>query len=348
MADSTTTTKHSIFTYPPTSRCTPISQSCYSLVNPTPIIIDYRILPVGHTMPIRSRILKVLPILQRVPESNLESASVDSFRDASTSHDHHEPTSTTTTPTVTDTTSDPLNDDDYDHPQQQEQQEQQQSLGETRPQPQPRNSLDQLSELPNSTVGLSSFTSNSMGNSITSTGSRPSHSSMLSISSMPSLSSIVEQDLMSIGTLSLADSATTASMGPPTPPPIQVKLTPPLEDPSFVDHQRLVRRVHVDITTMRTMAKSPSSRISPYSKGLSPSPPTSQEIDDWNALQGKTIDVLEGNVFKPMRRTNPSNRWQTGNSNVAPLTHTQKLLLPRRGDVQPRLISRQESDVSMS
>lgn len=302
-------------------------------------------------------------MLQRVPESNLESASGDSFRDASTSQDFNsEPTTFTLEATYMSGT-DPLNtnkndddndddDDDYDNDHLQQQQERQsQGENETRPPVHPCISLDQLSQLPNF-VGLSNSTStsnsNSMGTSITSTGSRPSHSSMPSFSSMPSLSSIVDQDLISIGTLSLADSATTSSKGPPTPPfpPILVKLTPPLDDPSFVDHQRLVRQVHVDLAR-QTMMKTPSTRIRPPSTAFSSSP-KQQEQKEWESLQGKTLDVLEGNVFRPTQKINPTNRWQIGNPNIAPLTHTQKLLLPRRGDVQPRLVSRQESDLSMS
>ncbi len=247
-------------------------------------------------MTLRNRILKVTP-MQRVPEGNLESSSSHSFPESS-SQDQPDALS----PTI----SNEIPSENLEEVQDGTKKE------ECEPPDSPcallpHNSLEQLAHLPYSSSSGRSI-------SVASTNSRAG--------SMPSLSSILEQDLTSLGTTSVADSTSSST----DPRHIQLKLTPPPET-AFDDHQRMIHPDPARIATT-TPVRTPLLR------------------QEWNHLEGTTLEVLEATIEKKNARC--TSRWQSGNTNLGPLTHAQKLLLPRRGDVQPRSVSRQESDLSMA
>lgn len=276
-------------------------QSLYHI----PYVLPFLISSSATMNSLRNRVPKVAP-MQRVPECNLESSSSHSFPEISNTEqtNHNDDENFANGEPSNNAEKEEL--EEHGH-------EKEQDIQMNLP---PYRSLEELAHIPGFSSGRST--------SITSAGAS-------SRCSMPSLSSIVEQDLTSVGTASVAES-TTSSVNEPRF--IQLKLTPPAED-AFLDCQRMVCSDPARVVVAPTPVATPPPPLPPLLR------------KEWKHLEGTTLDVLEAIIEKKNDMTARCiSRWQSGNADVAPLTHAQKLLLPRRGDMQPRTVTRQASDVS--
>lgn len=203
--------------------------------------------------------------------------------------------------------------------------------------PPKRSSLDRLKDLPSGSPGSDT----SKRQSSSTVGSGISRLSFNSATSMPSLSSILEQDLNSIA--NTETSSVTTSL-------------------SFYSNHTAVSDGSSTAANFNSIGKASAgrNRVIPFTFD----PPGNAMARDARISQSKVEDHLEGETVdclgptlsnKPKRlaqqrwesdavsKTNRIAKVAPGNPNLAPLTHAQKMLLPPRQDVQLQIPPREDS-----
>lgn len=239
-------------------------------------------------------------------------------------------------------------------------------------QPRKQSSLDKLQELPEYYTTGSSEGPSSSGGSLTTNSrisrstrhsgtsstieggdshvSRLSFNSMTSNNSMPSLSSIVEHDLVSVGTFGHSEtSSITTNLSIPSVPTGQTgndtSSSPDKKPPARQGSRRII-----------PILTNPSSTSTPPKEGDDDDGDDHELLEHHHEklkhLEGTTLDYFGPKFEKEQKEA--QERWESdavsklktvakvtpGNSTIAPLTHNQKQILPSRQDVLPQAVPR--------